>query len=276
VKDAFGRWFDAALGAALGRLPPRAGVARAAREYVDRFDGVNDDDPATNGEHWLIERTLAGRRRPVVFDVGANLGDWTDAVLAAHSGAQVHCFEPSAATFARLQSRIGSRARLVQAAVGANPGHADLHVFPETSGLSSLHRREGLEPGWGIASQEQTERVRVETLDGYCRESGVSAIDLLKLDVEGSELDVLRGAVELLSRRAIDVVQLEYGGCNVDARVLLKDLFAFVAWHGYQMARLMPQGLRAYPRYDQRAEDFRHANWVALAPGLDAPPPGAA
>jgi hypothetical protein len=92
----------------------------------------------------------------------------------------------------------------------------------------------------------------------------------LKLDVEGSELDVLRGAVGLLSAHAIDVVQLEYGGCNIDARVLLKDLFAFMQERGYRMARLMPKGLRAYPRYDQRAEDFRHANWVALAPGVDA------
>jgi FkbM family methyltransferase len=178
VTDVARRWIDAALCLALDWLPSRERVASAARRYVDRFDGVNNDDPATNGEHWLIARALAGCPRPVVFDVGANEGGWTDAVHAAHADAEVHCFEPSGATFGLLQARIGTRARLNQIALGARPGHADLFVFAEGSGLSSLHRREGLEPGWGIAGQQQSERIGVTTLDDYCRSAGVSSISL--------------------------------------------------------------------------------------------------
>jgi len=80
-------------------------------------------------------------------------------------------------------------------------------------------------------------------------------IDFLKVDVEGHELEVFKGATGMLSQSRIGHIQFEYGGCNIDARVLLKDLFDFFTPYRYASINY-PNDLRHVPRYDQRLENF--------------------
>jgi len=91
----------------------------------------------------------------------------------------------------------------------------------------------------------------------------------MKVDVEGHELEVFKGAQGMLEKGAVKRIQFEYGGCNIDARMLLKDFFAFCAPYRYAFYKIYPHDLRHIPRYDQRLENFQYQNWVALAPGID-------
>src|SRR3954466_7127781 len=75
----------------------------ACRKYTQRFDGDNDSDPATNGELAILRQTMPSCR--VVFDAGANVGAWTQSVLALNPAVQIHAFEPSARTFAALEAK---------------------------------------------------------------------------------------------------------------------------------------------------------------------------
>ncbi len=88
-------------------------------------------------------------------------------------------------------------------------------------------------------------------------------IDLVKVDVEGHELEVFKGAAGMLAQGKIKRIQFEYGGCNIDSRVLLKDLFEFLLPYGYAFYKVFPRELRRVPRYDQRLENFQYQNWVA-------------
>jgi len=204
-----------------------------------------------------------------VFDVGANIGDWTALALEINPKLKIHCFEPSVATFQRLQARHGGmQVRCNNIGLSSLSGELTLHVFADGSGENSIYRRQGLEDGWGRASQSQTEIIRVETLDGYCQRVNLQIIDFLKVDVEGHELEVFKGAKRMLENGAIKHIQFEYGGCNIDARILLKDIFdLFVTYH-YALYKIYPHELRHVPRYDQRLENFQYQNWVALANGV--------
>jgi FkbM family methyltransferase len=250
-------------------LPASRAVYRICRTYVDWYNGDNDDDLASNGEFRLLESALAGAS--TVFDVGANVGDWAALALSLNRDLTIHCFEPSEATFRRLASRaLPGNVILNNVGLSSEERTSVLHVFQDAAGINSLYRRSGLEEGWGLSSQTTTEGVRLETLDGYCGARGVEQIDFLKVDVEGHELEVFKGGAEMLRAGKIRQIQFEYGGCNIDARTLLKDFFEFFGPFNYEFYKVFPAELRRVKRYDQRLENFQYQNWLLRSPSFRA------
>jgi FkbM family methyltransferase len=180
----------------------------------------------------------------------------------------MHCFEPSKAAFQKLSSNpVLAHALLNNIGLGSKPERRLLYIFGEASGLNSLYQRRGLEAGWGISPPELTEEVEIDTVDNYCQTHSISRISFAKIDVEGHELEVLKGANSLLSRNGIDIIQFEYGGCNIDSGTLLKHIFEFLRPLGYTFHKIYPKELKFFERYDQDMEDFRYQNWVAIRQG---------
>lgn len=247
--------------ACLNWLPRSEALFRLCRHYVNRYRGENNADMETNGEgRWLRE---VAPDCSVVFDVGANVGDFTAAVLRENPQIFVHSFEPTRAAFAVLGMRsFGSNVKLNQMALSDTPGEAVMHLFGDASGINSLERREGLS-----VLQDRQERVVLDTLDRYCDQRGIAAIDLLKIDVEGHELRVLRGATRMLTEARVKRIQFEYGGTYIDSRTLLKDVFDLLVPLGYVMCKVFPDSLVEVERYSQELENFQYQNWVALRVG---------
>lgn len=161
-----------------------------------------------------------------VFDVGANIGMFTLFVGTRCPQAQVYAFEPAPPLFEILREnvgRFGVRAELFHCGVAAAAGTAELTFYPNSSGMSSFHAdrkeeeealrnlmanelREG-EPGMEELMEHAddllAERLRsctfecaLRPLSEVIRERAVERIDLLKVDVQKSELDVVRGVDE--------------------------------------------------------------------------------
>ena len=237
---------------------------RACKSYVDLFNAENNDNIHTNGELRLMRSVLP--KCKTVFDVGANIGEWTALAMEINPLLQIHCFEPSDATFQLLQARGGAICN--NFGLSSQPGEMTLWVFTDAAGINSLYKRQGLEDGWGLAEQQRKETARFDTLDAYCQRSGMQMIDFLKVDVEGHELEVFKGAKEMLEKSAIKYIQFEYGGCNIDARLLLKDIFDFFTPYHYVLYKIYPHDQRCVSRYDQRLENFQYQNWVAVANGV--------
>ena len=151
----------------------------------------------------------------VVFDVGANAGVY--AVQQARRGAAVYAFEPNPDCYRRLQrsihlNAVQERVTPMNAALGAAAGAAELHVPGGRTTMGSL-RSDGpdLQDGRSVP-------IQIRTVDGVMRDLGVTRVDLLKIDVEGLEVDVLRGARESLPR--VDRVVLEYHSKDLRAAVV--------------------------------------------------------
>ena len=237
------------------------------KRYVNRYNGENNDNIKTNGEMRLMRSVLPHCK--IVFDVGANSGDWTDLALKINPNLKIHCFEPSSKTFQRLKTRdFGKKIILNNFGLSSIAKDLPLYVFEEGAGLNSLYMRRGLEDGYGRNSQSKTELIRVETLDGYCQQANISFIDFLKVDVEGHELEVFKGGLKLLSQGKIKQIQFEYGGCNIDAGVLLKDLFDFFIPYQYTFYQVYPKCLRHILRYDQRLENYQYKNFLIIHKNL--------
>ena len=103
-----------------------------------------------------------------------------------------------------------------------------------------------------------TEPVRTTTLQTWSHVSGLSAVDVLKLDIEGHELDALQGAGPLL--KGTRVIQFEFSPCNIDTGTYFRD-FGIFHGGGFPYHRLGPSGLCAVDRYGVRDEVFVMTNY---------------
>ena len=244
-------------------LPRNRHLYSFCKSYVERHDGDCNGDMMTNGELRTIEHFLP--RCTVVFDVGAHTGEWANLALTINPNLTVHCFEPCRESFEKLTARPPSdRVILNNFGLSSARGEKPLFIYPDAPGLNSLYQRRGLEEGWGLGSAGQTETIKLDTLEHYCSERGIPQVDFLKVDVEGHEMEVFKGGARLFQENRIQVVQFEYGGCNIDSRVLLKDIFEFFEGTAYRFYKIMPDTLRPVERYDQRLENFKYQNWLIV------------
>jgi len=84
-------------------IPMNQLLYRFCKQYVDLYNGENNCDMISNGELRLLKKVLP--KCKIIFDVGANIGEWTCLVKNINPKCEVHCFEPSLATFNKLQSK---------------------------------------------------------------------------------------------------------------------------------------------------------------------------
>ena len=229
-------------------------ASRVLMKGARTLRGENLDDHRVNGERRLL-RSLDLPADAVIFDVGANVGAWSQGALELFPGARIHAFEPLPGAFAQLSRVPGITAH--QVALGAEPGTATLHFDPDATVLSSLHDRAGM----GLA---QTVDVEVTPLDAFADAHGIGRIDFLKIDVEGHEKDVIAGASQRLHDGRIGVVQFEYGGTYLDAGVRLREVVGLFP-PTYAIARIVPWGLMPITEQDLREESFALSNYVAVS-----------
>ena len=229
----------------------------------------------SNGELRLIHELAQGFE--TVFDVGANVGDWTQLLHALNPKITIHSFEPTSGAFSKLAAcNFPNNVHLHHIGLSSAPGSAQVHLFGDASGMNSLHNRNGLEDSNGLSPATTTEQVQLTTLDRFCEENSVRSIDFLKIDTEGHEVDVLLGGRESFASGIIRYAQFEYGGTYIDSRRLLKDVFEFFSTLEYRIFLIIPNGLFACPRYDQRLENFLYNNFVAIRRDLISVTPSAA
>lgn len=148
-----------------------------------------------------LRRLTAEEPIRCVFDVGGNYGQSALQFASAFPGARVTSFEPVPETYARLKSAIEGCPQItaINKAIGDFQGTLDMHLT-DSAGSNSVVGGSGSGP---------VIKVEADTLDSVASSRGVQAIDLLKIDVEGFELQVLKGAQDLFARSAIRYVFAE-------------------------------------------------------------------
>lgn len=70
-------------------------------------------------------------------------------------------------------------------------------------------------------------------MDFFCKINKLTGIDFLKIDAEGAECFILKRAQELLNNKSIKLIQFEYGGCNIDSKTTLKQIYDLLKKHNY-------------------------------------------
>ena len=219
------------------------------------------------GEFNVIKRFI--NQGQTVFDIGANVGGWTEEVLNAVSDIEVHLFEAVPKIYHELIRNISSKnpcGNLIpnNCAVSKTDGVAQISYYPDSPQWSTIYRRSlHVESSCGLQPPQSVE-VLATTIDGYCNRLAIKRIHFLKIDVEGAELDVLSGAINSLKSGRIDYIQFEYGGTYLDAGTTLEQIFALLAQYRYSIFKILPDQLEYLPNFNPNYEDFQFSNFLAV------------
>jgi FkbM family methyltransferase len=143
----------------------------------------------------------------VVFDVGANIGDVTQNYLQSGLIERIYCFEPAPKAFAQLSRRYANhlKVELVNCGMGATRGELELSDFGGQGCANSFLPKGAATGGTPIASHT----VEIRTVDDFCEAASVPKIHVLKIDAQGFDLEVLKGASNSVAAGKIGTVLVE-------------------------------------------------------------------
>jgi FkbM family methyltransferase len=205
---------------------------------------LNWENDRISGERHLITTILPKvieSDPPLFFDVGANIGDYSSALLSRFPKAFIHAFEPHPRNYMRLTERMPSgNVTAHNIAIGERLGKSILYDRADCDGsihaslheavISEIHRSE-------LVIRE----IELETLDHFAEKEGISYIDFMKIDTEGNELAVLQGALKLIQQGKIGCIHFEFNEMNIVSRVFFRDFRKILK--NYEFFRLLPSSL---------------------------------
>jgi FkbM family methyltransferase len=200
-------------------------------------------------EHIAALRSLKPR---TVVDVGANKGQFS---LVAHylfPDAQIHAFEPLESERRIYQSVISAPVRLHSVALGAEKGTADFFVASRADSSSLLAPGKGQEAAYGVGLSSTT-TVPVDRLENVVNAAELATPVLLKLDVQGAELQVLRGAEGILPR--VDAIYCEVSFVELyERQPKASAIVSFLDRHGFTLSGVF--NLSVTRRFGPTQADF--------------------
>lgn len=130
----------------LSLFPRSRALYKLCQIYIRHYFGFNYGVDLNDGELWFANQVLRTQARPMVFDVGANIGQWTSGVLELCPHADIHVFEPSPKAFATLRARVSApNVHLNNLAVGKEAARALFYDYDghETSTFHPPAERKG-------------------------------------------------------------------------------------------------------------------------------------
>lgn len=198
----------------------------------------------------------------VIVDVGGNKGAYSAEILRLFPEVELHIFEPSSKNLQSLRELYGNRrnVQVVDKALSDDVGVAELYADEDGSGMSSLIQRNLEHFGLSFECQQFVETVRFE--DYWSTVLSQRIIDFIKIDVEGNEMRVLNGFGAAIEK--IRVIQFEFGGTCIDARVFFQDYWRFFLESNFDIYRITPFGVRKLDKYRECEEVFYYTNYIAV------------
>ena len=237
------------------------GIQSSKKKFEDWSMRIKGD------ELGVIERFIYSNG--IIFDVGANLGLWATNVFQRKLNCTFHLFEPSDLLFEKLsfnlQDEINNKMVIVNhQALSDCIKTKPFYYYPKFPGNSSFHQIISSEgPPYNLGKPEVS-KVTTITLDEYCNRKEISQINFLKIDTEGSEWEVLKGAENLISKGKIDFIQFEYGACYRESNSTLEEVYLFLTKNGYDIFKILPNELKYIKQFLQEYEDYAWCNFLAV------------
>jgi len=196
--------------------------------------------------------SLKDKNIKTIVDVGANIGDYTQMCLDILEPNKIYLIEPVSKCFNILKDRFkDSNCEFYNCLIPDKNKTILFYEVVDNESHSSAVNRSWLFNSLKINKYD----MKSKTLDSIFKSK---VIDLLKIDVEGLELDVLKGSVELLKSKSIKYIQFEYGGTFKDNNIKLNDVIDFLKKYDYNVYKLEDNN---FIKIDDYIDDYKWINY---------------
>ena len=242
---------------------------------ISFYQKINNRIAQIEGKGWGGRNTIKQEveaclyllnKKPIVFvDIGANKGLYTEYLLTKFPNLRSHLFEPSEINYKILTDKFLSKKNIFINKVGLSKSNSKGILYSDQfgSGLASVTKRKLDHMSIDF---DQEEDINLLRFDKYWEKEEL--IDYVKIDVEGHELDVLKGFGDLIYKT--NLIQFEFGGCNIDTRTFFQDFWYFFLKKNFIIYRITPRGCHLISNYFESDEYFNGpTNYIALNQSLN-------
>lgn len=209
-----------------------------------------------HGETWIQQR-FAGKFN-TIFDVGANIGEWTHMTRQYQPQADIHMFEIVPQTYKKLLSNIEIDNKMYPNGFGLldKCGTVPMKHLTTYDALSTTVTDLKIDTSVPVTGLTFTG-------DEYVESRGIERIDYLKIDTEGAEGKVFQGFYDTFKKGKVGVVQFEYSFICVLTKWMLIDSYKFFEPLGFKLGRLRPDHIK-FHEYTLIDEDFKGPEYIAV------------
>lgn len=226
---------------------------------------MNHENDIISGEDAFVKFMISsGRfRSGSILDVGANIGGYSVMLRNRNVVLPIYAFEPHPVAYNKLEeAALVYHFKPIKKGAGERALTTFIYDYVENKGSehASMYREV-------IADfrKSEVEEIPIDltTIDDFIAEHRLREIALLKVDTEGNELNVLKGARQAIEEGLVNVIQVEFNEMNVISRTFFKDFIDLLP--GYDFYRMLPDGLMPLGEYNVAAfEIFAFQNIVAI------------
>lgn len=229
---------------------------------------LNYENEKISGEQEFIKKYVPKNKENVVFDVGANVGNYSKTIRKSSENACIYSFEPHPLTFRKLlENTKYLNIKVFNVGVGNKNGLLKLYDYADKDGSqhASLYSDVITKIHNGKLIEHEVEIIK---LDDFVIKNEIEKIDLLKIDTEGNEFEVLKGFENFIRQGKIGIIHFEFNEMNTESRVFFKDFWYFLP--NYNFYRMLQDGLVPIKKYSPvLCEVFAYQNIVAILKEID-------
>ncbi|SHM51644.1 methyltransferase, FkbM family [Mucilaginibacter sp. OK098] len=234
------------------------------RIIVQRY-AVKSMSPDINGEYLVLNFLMPTCNS--YFDVGANKGNWSSYILenSGNNLTSIYLYEPGNSAFSIISDRFKdlSNVQITKIALSDHIGKLDFYEQENAGELSSASEK------WVSGNSSKIE-VETSTLDSELSRLQLKHLDYLKIDTEGFDLKILKGAMDAITHHKIGFIQFEYNYVWTMTGSTLLSAYELLEGCGYKVYLIKPDGLYTYD-VRKNGEFFAFSNFLAISPSNTLP-----